>query len=56
MLTSLFSTVPSVAPSNVSGGNGRRHELVISWEVGFLSNSLKFDNVQKTVLKANPLN
>uniref|UniRef100_A0A8C2WWA5 Contactin-5 n=1 Tax=Cyclopterus lumpus TaxID=8103 RepID=A0A8C2WWA5_CYCLU len=24
--------VPSVAPSNVSGGNGRRHELVISWE------------------------
>lgn len=29
----LFSTVPSVAPANVSGGNGRRHELVISWEV-----------------------
>ncbi|GAA6079377.1 contactin-5 [Tachysurus ichikawai] len=24
--------VPSVAPANVSGGNGRRHELVISWE------------------------
>ncbi|XP_028320598.1 contactin-5 isoform X3 [Gouania willdenowi] len=24
--------VPSVAPVNVSGGNGRRHELVISWE------------------------
>ncbi|XP_018619602.2 contactin-5 [Scleropages formosus] len=24
--------VPSVAPTNVSGGNGRRHELVISWE------------------------
>uniref|UniRef100_A0A3P9MEP4 Contactin-5 n=1 Tax=Oryzias latipes TaxID=8090 RepID=A0A3P9MEP4_ORYLA len=24
--------VPSVAPSNVSGGDGRRHELVISWE------------------------
>ncbi|XP_034095686.1 contactin-5 isoform X5 [Gymnodraco acuticeps] len=24
--------VPKVAPSNVSGGNGRRHELVISWE------------------------
>ncbi|KAM4590491.1 contactin-5 isoform 1-T2 [Fundulus diaphanus] len=24
--------VPAVAPSNVSGGNGRRHELVISWE------------------------
>ncbi|XP_057684850.1 contactin-5-like [Corythoichthys intestinalis] len=23
---------PSVAPTNVSGGNGRRHELVISWE------------------------
>nr|XP_057935829.1 contactin-5 isoform X2 [Doryrhamphus excisus] len=25
-------SVPSVAPANVSGGNGRRHELVISWE------------------------
>uniref|UniRef100_A0A8C6KXC6 Contactin-5 n=1 Tax=Nothobranchius furzeri TaxID=105023 RepID=A0A8C6KXC6_NOTFU len=25
--------VPAIAPSNVSGGNGRRHELVISWEV-----------------------
>uniref|UniRef100_H3DNY9 Contactin-5 n=1 Tax=Tetraodon nigroviridis TaxID=99883 RepID=H3DNY9_TETNG len=25
-------TVPSVAPANVSGGNGRRHELVILWE------------------------
>uniref|UniRef100_A0A8C2H6C6 Contactin-5 n=1 Tax=Cyprinus carpio TaxID=7962 RepID=A0A8C2H6C6_CYPCA len=24
--------VPSVAPANVRGGNGRRHELVISWE------------------------
>ncbi|KAM4565799.1 contactin-5 isoform 5-T5 [Odontesthes bonariensis] len=24
--------VPSVAPLNVGGGNGRRHELVISWE------------------------
>ncbi|XP_052324691.1 contactin-5 isoform X1 [Oncorhynchus keta] len=24
--------VPSVVPANVSGGNGRRHELVISWE------------------------
>uniref|UniRef100_A0A671MK57 Contactin-5 n=1 Tax=Sinocyclocheilus anshuiensis TaxID=1608454 RepID=A0A671MK57_9TELE len=24
--------VPSVAPVNVRGGNGRRHELVISWE------------------------
>ncbi|KAG9348394.1 hypothetical protein JZ751_002129 [Albula glossodonta] len=24
--------VPSVAPANVSGGDGRRHELVISWE------------------------
>ncbi|XP_075892817.1 contactin-5 isoform X2 [Nelusetta ayraudi] len=24
--------VPSVAPANVSGGNGRRHELVILWE------------------------
>ncbi|CAL8374907.1 unnamed protein product, partial [Gadus morhua 'NCC'] len=24
--------VPAVAPANVSGGNGRRHELVISWE------------------------
>uniref|UniRef100_A0A8B9HTL9 Contactin-5 n=1 Tax=Astyanax mexicanus TaxID=7994 RepID=A0A8B9HTL9_ASTMX len=24
--------VPSVAPTNVSGGNGRRHELVVSWE------------------------
>ncbi|XP_064831473.1 contactin-5-like [Oncorhynchus masou masou] len=24
--------VPSVAPANVSGGNGRRHELVTSWE------------------------
>ncbi|KAJ8342773.1 hypothetical protein SKAU_G00327010 [Synaphobranchus kaupii] len=24
--------VPSVAPANVSGGSGRRHELVISWE------------------------
>ncbi|KAM9821095.1 contactin-5 [Neosynchiropus ocellatus] len=24
--------VPSVAPANVSGGNGRRHELVIAWE------------------------
>ncbi|KAG9331939.1 hypothetical protein JZ751_016547, partial [Albula glossodonta] len=24
--------VPSVAPVNVSGGSGRRHELVISWE------------------------
>ncbi|KAJ8280269.1 hypothetical protein GJAV_G00052510 [Gymnothorax javanicus] len=24
--------VPSVAPANVSGGNGRRHELVIHWE------------------------
>uniref|UniRef100_A0A8C6NM36 Contactin-5 n=1 Tax=Nothobranchius furzeri TaxID=105023 RepID=A0A8C6NM36_NOTFU len=24
--------VPAIAPSNVSGGNGRRHELVISWE------------------------
>ncbi|XP_061916934.1 contactin-5 isoform X1 [Entelurus aequoreus] len=24
--------VPSVAPAKVSGGNGRRHELVISWE------------------------
>ncbi|XP_037123874.1 contactin-5 isoform X1 [Syngnathus acus] len=24
--------VPSVAPTNVSGGNGRRHKLVISWE------------------------
>lgn len=29
----LFPTVPSVAPANVSGGNGRRHELVILWEV-----------------------
>ncbi|XP_041088552.1 contactin-5-like [Polyodon spathula] len=24
--------VPSVAPANVSGGSGRRHELVITWE------------------------
>nr|XP_055029793.1 contactin-5 isoform X1 [Misgurnus anguillicaudatus] len=24
--------VPSVAPASVRGGNGRRHELVISWE------------------------
>ncbi|XP_030620477.1 contactin-5 [Chanos chanos] len=24
--------VPSVPPANVRGGNGRRHELVISWE------------------------
>ncbi|XP_043928641.1 contactin-5 isoform X2 [Protopterus annectens] len=24
--------VPTVAPSNVSGGSGRRHELVITWE------------------------
>ncbi|XP_062861152.1 contactin-5 [Trichomycterus rosablanca] len=24
--------VPTIAPANVSGGNGRRHELVISWE------------------------
>ncbi|MEQ2314837.1 Contactin-5 [Ameca splendens] len=31
--------VPAVAPSNVSGGNGRRHELVISWEVGPLPDS-----------------
>uniref|UniRef100_A0A8C1TKS6 Contactin-5 n=1 Tax=Cyprinus carpio TaxID=7962 RepID=A0A8C1TKS6_CYPCA len=29
--------VPSVAPANVRGGNGRRHELVISWEVGLHS-------------------
>lgn len=34
MLIFLFLKVPSVAPANVSGGNGRRHELVILWEVG----------------------
>lgn len=33
-VTFLLETVPSVAPANVSGGNGRRHELVILWEVG----------------------
>lgn len=33
LLNSPFPTVPSVAPANVSGGNGRRHELVILWEV-----------------------
>lgn len=33
LLNSLPPTVPSVAPANVSGGNGRRHELVILWEV-----------------------
>lgn len=35
-VTFLLETVPSVAPANVSGGNGRRHELVILWEVGVL--------------------
>lgn len=33
LLNAPFPTVPSVAPANVSGGNGRRHELVILWEV-----------------------
>lgn len=27
------STVPKTAPTNVSGRSGRRHELVIAWEV-----------------------
>lgn len=39
-LISLFPTVPSVAPANVSGGNGRRHELVILWEVSHRTNHL----------------
>ena len=28
--------VPEVAPGNVSGGGGRRGELVIQWEVSLL--------------------
>ena len=28
-----LTTVPKTAPTNVSGRSGRRHELVIAWEV-----------------------
>lgn len=41
LLNSLFPTVPSVAPANVSGGNGRRHELVILWEVSLQTNHFR---------------
>lgn len=46
-----FHTVPSVAPANVSGGNGRRHELVISWEVGPLPKSLSSTSMAARVQK-----
>uniref|UniRef100_A0ACB8FFP7 Contactin-5 n=1 Tax=Sphaerodactylus townsendi TaxID=933632 RepID=A0ACB8FFP7_9SAUR len=34
--------VPKTAPANVSGRSGRRHELVIAWEVAFLVLQLAF--------------
>lgn len=48
LLTFVFHTVPSVAPTNVSGGNGRRHELVISWEVRSCTTIVTIEKVTTT--------
>lgn len=49
----MSQTVPSVAPANVSGGNGRRHELVILWEVGLLCSYFSWTTMKAYVHKHN---
>lgn len=62
ILTSIilcFLTVPEVGPANVSGGDGSRSELVITWEVSskchfyiFFASLIFQDNFELKVLIA----